>query len=120
MAGGGKLSVSGPVTREPVRVAFDYFKVNVGRVSASVHPIERDFHLYMVELQNAGAPEALTLASFIVLCSAVLGNPVQSQMVAMGRHVVGRDNHSGTEPGGKPAGGVWCGREADLRCRCRA
>jgi ATP-dependent Lon protease len=65
-------------------VAFDYFKANAGRVSASIHPTERDFHLHMVELQTAGTPEALTLASFIVLCSAALGKPVQSQMVVMG------------------------------------
>ena len=84
MAGGGKLSVSGPISREPVRVAFDFFKAHAGRVSASIHPTERDFHLHLVELQNAGAPDALTLASFIVLCSAALGKPVQSQMVVMG------------------------------------
>jgi len=35
-------------------------------------------------LQHSGAPEALTLASFIALCSAALGRPVQSQMVVMG------------------------------------
>jgi len=84
MAGGGKLSVSGPASKEPVRVAFDFFKANAGRVSASIHPTERDFHLHMVELQSAGNPQALTLASFIVLCSAALGKPVQSQMVVMG------------------------------------
>jgi ATP-dependent Lon protease len=38
----------------------------------------------MVELQSAGNPEALTLASFIVLCSAALCKPVQSQMAVMG------------------------------------
>lgn len=67
-----------------VLLAFDYFKANAGRVSASIHPTERDFHLHMVELQTAGTPEALTLSSFIVLCSAALGKPVQSQMVVMG------------------------------------
>ena len=35
-------------------------------------------------MQHSGAPEALTLASFIALCSAALGRPVQSQMVVMG------------------------------------
>lgn len=39
---------------------------------------------YLVELQNSGAPEVLTLASFIALCSAALGKPVQSQMAVMG------------------------------------
>jgi ATP-dependent Lon protease len=38
----------------------------------------------LVELQNAGAPQSFTLASFIALCSAALGRPVQSQMAIMG------------------------------------
>jgi ATP-dependent Lon protease len=65
-------------------VAFDYFKANASRVSASIHPTEKDFHLHLVELQNSGIPETLTLASLIVLCSAALGKPIQSQMVVMG------------------------------------
>ena len=84
MAGGGKLSVSGSLSREPVRVAFDYFKANAARVSASIHPTEKDFHLHLVELQNSGAPEALTMASFIALCSSALGRPIQPQMAVMG------------------------------------
>jgi ATP-dependent Lon protease len=84
IAGGGKLSVSGSLSREPVRVAFDYFKANASRVSASIHPTEKDFHLHLVELQNSGAPDALTMASFIALCSSALGRPIQPQMVVMG------------------------------------
>jgi ATP-dependent Lon protease len=84
MAGGGKLSVSGALAREPVRVAFDYFKANASRVSASIHPTEKDYHVHLVELQSAGAPEGLTLASCIALCSAALGRPLQSQMAVMG------------------------------------
>ena len=67
-----------------MRIAFDYFKANSSRISASIKPGEHDFHLHLVELQNAGAPQALTLASFIALCSAALGRAVQSQMVVMG------------------------------------
>ena len=84
MAGGGKLTVSGTLSREPVRVAFDYFKANASRISASIHPAERDFHLHLVELQNSGAPDALTMASFIALCSSALGRPIQPQMAVMG------------------------------------
>jgi ATP-dependent Lon protease len=84
IAGGGKLSVSGSLPREPVRVAFDYFKANASRVSASIHPTEKDFHLHLVELQNSGMPEFITLASLITLCSSALGKPVQSQMAIMG------------------------------------
>ncbi|MCX7143762.1 MAG: hypothetical protein NT123_22510 [Proteobacteria bacterium] len=84
IAGTGKLSVSGSLSREPVRVAFDYFKANASRVSVSIKPTEKDFHVHLVELQNTGHPESLTLASFIALCSAALSKPVQSQMVVMG------------------------------------
>ncbi len=84
IAGGGKLNISGSAPKEPVKVAFDFFKAHASRVSASVKPGEHDFHLHLVELQNNGEPIALTLASFIALCSAALGKPVQSQMVVMG------------------------------------
>jgi len=84
IAGGGKASVSGVAPREAVRVAFDYFKANSARVSASIKPGEHDFHLHLVELQHTGVPKALTLASFIALCSAGFGKPIQSQMVVLG------------------------------------
>lgn len=84
IAGGGKLNVSGSAPKEPVKVAFDFFKAHAGRVSASVRPGEHDFHLHLVELQNNGEPGALTLASFIALCSAALAKPLQSQMAVMG------------------------------------
>jgi ATP-dependent Lon protease len=82
--GSGKANVSGVAPREAVRVAFDYFKANSSRVSASIKPGERDFHTHLVELQHSGAPQALTLASFIALCSAALAKPVQSQLAVLG------------------------------------
>ena len=82
--GGGKVNVSGAAPREAVKVAFDYFKANSSRVSASIKPGERDFHTHLVELHNSGAPQALTLASFIALCSAALAKPVQSQLAVLG------------------------------------
>ena len=36
LAGTGKLLVSGPLSREPVRIAFDYFKAHASRVSGSI------------------------------------------------------------------------------------
>jgi ATP-dependent Lon protease len=84
MAGNGKLSVSGSAQRESVRVAFDYFKANASRVSAGIKAAVQDFHLHLVELQHNGSPETLTLSSFVALCSAALGRPMQSQMVVMG------------------------------------
>jgi ATP-dependent Lon protease len=89
IAGNGKLNVSGSLSREPVRVAFDYFKANANRVSASIHPTEKDFHLHLVELQASGTPDALTLASFIALCSAALSKPLQGQLAVMGDMTLG-------------------------------
>jgi len=82
--GSGKANVSGVAPREAVRVAFDYFKANSSRVSASIKLEERDFHTHLVELQNSGARLAFTEASFIALCSAALVKPVQSQLAVMG------------------------------------
>lgn len=84
MAGNGKLSTSGSGSRESVRIAFDYFKANASRVSAGIKTSVQDFHLHLVELQHSGSPETLTLSSFVALCSAALGRPMQSQMVVMG------------------------------------
>jgi ATP-dependent Lon protease len=84
ISGNGKLNISGLAPRESVKVAFDYFKANATRVSASIKSGEHDFHLHLVELQHSGTPDALTLAGFIALCSVALTKPVQSQMVVMG------------------------------------
>lgn len=67
----------------------EHFKATAGRVSASIHPTEKDYHLHMVELQNSGTPEALTLTSFIALCSAALGKPVQGQLAILGDMTLG-------------------------------
>lgn len=84
IAGTGKLSVSGAAPKEAAKVAFDYFKANGSRISASIKAGESDFHLHLVELQNTGSPDGLTLASFIALCSASLQRPIQPQMAVMG------------------------------------
>lgn len=84
ISGTGKASASGPTPKEAIRVAFDYFKANASRISVSIKPGEHDFHIHVVELQNTGQPQTLTLASFIGLCSAALGKPIQQQMVILG------------------------------------
>lgn len=54
------------------------------RTPHRTHAGERDFHIHLVELQHSGTPQALTLASFIALCSAALAKPVQSQLAVLG------------------------------------
>jgi ATP-dependent Lon protease len=87
-AGGGKISTSGltsnAAAREATKVAFDFFKANIGRISSGVKAGDRDFHLHLVEMHNTGAATAMTLASFIALASGAIQKPLQDQIVVLG------------------------------------
>lgn len=86
--GKGKLSISGSgadtKTKEAIKIAFDYFKANISRVSAMSKVGDHDYHLHIVEILTTGAASALTLCSFIAFCSGLMGKPVRSQMVVLG------------------------------------
>ncbi|OQY59126.1 MAG: TIGR02688 family protein [Desulfobacteraceae bacterium 4572_88] len=88
VSGTGKLSVSGSgannKSKEAIKIAFDYFKANISRVSTLSKVANHDYHLHIVELHNTGAAAALTLCSFIAFCSGLMGKPVQNQMVCLG------------------------------------
>ncbi len=92
-AGNGSLSLSGfgtkSTAKESVKVGFDYFKANASGVSASIKTGDHNYHLHVVELQNTGPTIAMTLAAFVALCSALLGKPVQSQLVVLGSMSLG-------------------------------
>ncbi|MCH7545268.1 MAG: protease Lon-related BREX system protein BrxL [Planctomycetes bacterium] len=92
-AGNGALKMSGlgssSAAKEAVKVGFDFFKANANNVSASIKFGDHDYHLHVVELHNTGPTSSLTLATFVALCSAVLGKPVQSQMVVLGSMSLG-------------------------------
>jgi len=45
---------------------------------------EHDYHFHVVELHNNVPTTAMPLATFVALCSAVLGKPIQTQMVILG------------------------------------
>lgn len=87
-AGNGKLTTSGlgsnSAAKEAVKVAFDFLKANLSRISGHAKAGDHDFHLHAVELHNTGAARAMTLASFVAFCSGALGKPIQSQMVVLG------------------------------------
>ena len=92
-AGTGKVTMSGlgsnTAAKESIRVGFDNFKANASAVSASAKPGDHDFQLHVVELQNTGPTTAMTLATFVALCSGILGKPVQPQMVVLGSMSLG-------------------------------
>lgn len=91
--GGGTIKMSGLSgagdAKEAVKVGFDYFRANASRVSSSIKAGDHDYHLHFVELHNSGPTSAVTLATFVALCSGVLGKPVQPQLVVLGTMSLG-------------------------------
>jgi ATP-dependent Lon protease len=87
-AGNGKLNTSGlgssSGAKEGLKVAHDYFKANVNRVSTMTKAGDFDLHLHMIELHNTGPSKQMTLASFIAYCSATMKRPTQNQMIVLG------------------------------------
>ena len=92
-AGGGGLKLSGMGTstgaKEPVKVGFDYFRANAMQVQASLKPAEHDYHLHVVEVHNTGPSTGLTLASYVALCSVLIGKPLQPQLIVLGTMSLG-------------------------------
>jgi len=91
--GNGAIKTSGVSSsseaKEAVRVGFDFFKANASRISGSMKVGDHDYHLHFVELHNTGPTGAVTLATFVALCSGVLGKPVQPQLVVLGSMSLG-------------------------------
>jgi ATP-dependent Lon protease len=87
-AGTGKLSISGvgsnSAAKESIRIAFDYFRANVGQITSSEKVGEHDFHLHIVELNNTGATTNLTIPTLVSLCSGLMKKTVLSQSVVLG------------------------------------
>ena len=109
-AGNGTLKMSGlgsnTAAKEAIKVGFDYFKANAHRVSASIKTGDHDYHLHVVELHNTGPTTAMTLATFVALCSGGLGQADPAADGRPGQHEPGREHHSGREPGRVAPGGL--------------
>lgn len=88
VAGTGKLSVSesgaDPKTKEAIKIAFDYFKANISRISSMSKAVDQDCHLHIVEIHNTGPARPMTLCSLIAFCSGLMGKQIQNQMVILG------------------------------------
>lgn len=91
--GNGKLNISGmgsnSQAKESIKVAFDYFKANAARVMATINPENYEYHLHVVEFQNTGSPQDMSLTSFIALVSAATHRPIEGQMVVLGNMSLG-------------------------------
>jgi ATP-dependent Lon protease len=93
VSGSGKLSRMGgaahPHVRDAINVAFNYFKANSSRISGSINPQGKDYLLSLTDLQGAGAPDQISLAVLIALCSASLNRPTQPQLAVLGDITIG-------------------------------
>lgn len=91
--GSGRLVKTGTAgasgARDAVNIAFNYFKANSGRVSGSIHADGVDYLLHLVDVQGVGAPEHISLALLIAMCSAALHKPLQPQLVLLGHMTLG-------------------------------
>jgi len=75
---------SSSAAKEAAKIAFDYFKANISRVSGLAKAGDHDYHLHTVELHNTGPTRTMTLPSFVALCSGIMQKSVQSQLVVLG------------------------------------
>ncbi|MBU2874170.1 BREX system Lon protease-like protein BrxL [Marinobacter salexigens] len=86
--GTGKLATSGlwglPPLREQLKMAFDYFKANITRISGASRVLEHDFHLHLVDLQNGGPIQSLALPSMVAFASGIMARPTHAQSVVLG------------------------------------
>jgi ATP-dependent Lon protease len=92
-SGSGQLKLSGlgsnTASKESVKVGFDFFRANVTQIQASAKPGDHDYHLHVVESHNTGPSTMLTLASYVALCSGLLGKSLETQMVVLGTMSLG-------------------------------
>lgn len=93
VAGTGKYSVTGlgssTAAKEAIRIGFDYFKGNLGRISANARFAEHEFQLHVVELHNTTPSTKTSLAALVAFCSILMNKPVQAQMVILGNMTLG-------------------------------
>lgn len=69
---------------DTMKAAFKFFENNASRVAAGMHATERDYLLFVNDLQKKGLSSEVSLAEFVGLCSAACGRPVAAAMVIPG------------------------------------
>ncbi len=85
--GHGSFSVSGlgsnAQAKEPFKIAFDYFKANLSRISGLEKFSDHDFQIHIVEMQNTRFPTGTTLQTFVSLASVITKRPIQQQLIIL-------------------------------------
>ena len=84
MAGNGKFTVADNKYKKTIENASNYLKINSKKVLGSINLQEKDFLVSVVDEQNAGIPENVTLGVFLSMCTATLDRHSQSQTVIIG------------------------------------
>ena len=70
--------------RESIEAAWRCFENNGDRVAAGMHMRQKDYLLFVNDMQAKGASDEVSLAEFIGLCSAACNRPVAASMVIPG------------------------------------
>ncbi|MBX9598972.1 MAG: protease Lon-related BREX system protein BrxL [Burkholderiales bacterium] len=75
--------------KQLAKIGLDVFKANVAQILTSAKSNNYDYKLNVVELHNSGSPSALSLVTFISLCSSIAEKPLQSELVVLGEISLG-------------------------------
>lgn len=70
--------------RESIEAAWRCFENNGDRVAAGMHMSDKDYLLFVNDLQAKGPSDEVSLAEFVGLCSAACNRPVTASMVIPG------------------------------------
>ncbi len=88
VAGEFKLETEGignhRVVKESMEAAFRAFETHGARVAAGMRIGEKDYLLFVNDLQSKGLSDELSLAEFVGLCSAAANRPVVSSLAVPG------------------------------------
>ena len=88
LPGNGKFERTGigsdSKSKEAANTAFNYLKVNAGRISGHISTTTKDYIINYQDLQGIGMTDKLALPTLIALCSIALGKPTISSLAVLG------------------------------------
>ena len=70
--------------KESFEAAFSQFRDNAGAIASGMRAGEKDYLLFLNDLQGHGVSDELSLAEFVGLCSAACGRPVMAGLAIPG------------------------------------
>lgn len=70
--------------KESFQAAFSQFRDNVASVAPGMRAGEKDYLMFLNDLQGHGPSDELSLAEFVGLCSAACGRPIEAGLAIPG------------------------------------